>query len=62
MKNGQAIPFIESCMHLCNELSTGRKHILIGNAVEDLNCRLNCLLADFSHCDSIYNILYECLW
>ena len=39
-------------MHLGNELSTGRKHILIGNAVKDLNCRLNCLLADFSHCDS----------
>ena len=52
MKNGQSIPFVESCMHLGNELYAGCKHVLIKNAIKDLNSRLNCLMADFSHCDS----------
>ena len=28
------------------------KHVLIENAVNDINCRLNNLLADFEHCSS----------
>ena len=28
------------------------KHLLIDNTINDLNCRLNKLLADFTHCSS----------
>ena len=39
-------------MHLGNDLSPMNKHVLIDNAVNDLNCMLNNLLADFAHCSS----------
>ena len=52
MQNSQPIPHVDSCMHLGNELCSNNRNVLIGNAVSDLNCRLNNLLADFSHCDS----------
>ena len=35
-----------------NKLCATNKNVLPLNAVNDLNCRLNNLLADFSHCDS----------
>ena len=38
--------------HLRNILCTSDKHVMIDSAVKDLNCRLNNLLADFSHCNS----------
>ena len=44
MNNGQSIRFVESCIHLGSELSTSREHIVIGTAVKELNCRLNCSL------------------
>ena len=30
-----------------------RMNVFINNATNDLHCRLNSLLADFSHCDSV---------
>ena len=52
MRNGQKIPYVESCKHLGNEISTVNKKLLIENAKCDLNCRMNSLLADFSYCNS----------
>ena len=52
MRNGQQIPYVESCKHLGNEISTVIKKLLIQNAKCDLNCRMNSLLADFSYCNS----------
>ena len=52
MRNGQKIPYVESCKHLGNEISTVNKKLLIQNAKCDLNCRMNSLLADFSYCNS----------
>ena len=42
--------FLPACN--INELCSTNKNVLPLNAVNDLNCRLNNLLADFSHCDS----------
>ena len=55
MENGQVIPYVDSCKHLGNEISTNRMNVFINNATNDLqlHCILNSLLADFSHCDSI---------
>ena len=53
MRNGQKIPYVESCKHLGNEISTVNKKLLIQNAKCDLNCRMNSLLADFSYCNSV---------
>ena len=52
MRNGQEIPYVESCKHFGNGISTVKKKLLIQNAKCDLNCRINSLLADFSHCNS----------
>ena len=54
MFNGQSIQYVKKCMHLGNELCPINKHdiVLIDNAVNDLNSRLNNLLADFAHCSS----------
>ena len=53
MLNGQSIQYVKKCIHLGNEqLCPTNKHVLIDNAVNDLNCRLNNLLADFAHCSS----------
>ena len=30
-----------------------RMNVFINNATNDLHCRLNSLLADFSHCDNV---------
>ena len=43
---------VKKCIQLENELCPTNKHVLIDNAVNDLNCRLNILLADFAHCSS----------
>ena len=53
MQNGQGIQYVvDKCSHLGNELCPTNKNVLPLNPVNDLNCRLNNLLADFSHCDS----------
>ena len=52
MQNGQCIQYVDKCSHLGNELCHTNKTVLPLDAVNDLNCRLNNLLADFSHCDS----------
>ena len=53
MENGQVIPYVDSCKHLGNEISMNRMNVFINNATNDLHCRLNSLLADFCHCDSV---------
>ena len=53
MENGQVIPYVDSCKHLGNKISMNRMNVFINNATNDLYCRLNSLLADFSHCDSV---------
>ena len=53
MENGQVIPYVDSCKHLGNEISMNRMNVFINNATNDSHCRLNSLLADFSHCDSV---------
>ena len=53
MENGQVIPYVDSCKHLGNETSMNRMNVFINNAINDLHCGLNSLLADFSHCDSV---------
>ena len=41
MLNGQTLQYVKKCIHLGNELCPTNKHVLIDNAVNDLNCRLN---------------------
>ena len=45
--------YVDSCKHLGNEISMNRMNVFINNATNDLHSRLNSLLADFSHCDSV---------
>ena len=52
IRDGSVIPYLDTCTYLCNILCTSDKHVMIDSAVKDLNCRLNTLLADFSHCNS----------
>ena len=53
MRDGSVIPYLDTCTHLGNNiLCTSDKHVMIDSAVKDLNCRLNNLLAEFSHCNS----------
>ena len=52
MRNGQAIPCVNSCVHLGNEICTDYHNVLINNAIRDMNIRFNSLMADFSYCDS----------
>ena len=54
MLNGESIQYmyVKKCNHLGNELCPTNKHVLNDNAFNDLNCRLNNLLADFAHCSS----------
>ena len=60
MENGLVIPYVDSCKHLGNEISMNRMNVFINNATNDLHCRLNSLLADFSHCDSVtLSILFK---
>ena len=42
---------MKSCTHLGNKFCP-HYNMLVDNAVNDLNCKLNNLLADFSHCNS----------
>ena len=58
MQNGQSIQDVDKCSHLDNELCPTNKNVLPLNAVNDLHCRLNNLLADFSHCDIVIVRLY----
>ena len=50
MQNGQSIQYVNKCRQLFNELCPTNKNVLPLNAVNYLNCRLNNLLAEFSHC------------
>ena len=60
MQNGQSIQYVNKCSRLGNELCPINKNVLPLNAFNDLNCRLNNLLADFSHCDSkTLSVLYR---
>ena len=52
MENSQVIPYVDSCIHLGNDISM-KMNVFINNATNDVHCRLNSLLADFSHCDSV---------
>ena len=52
MRHGSVIPYLDTCTHLGNILCTNDKHVMIDSAVRDLNCRLNNLFPDFSHCNS----------
>ena len=53
MYNGQSVQYVNKCSRLAsNELCLTNTDVLPLNAVSDLNCGLNNLLADFSHCDS----------
>ena len=52
LQNGQKIQFVKSCTHLVIQLCEYLYNILVDNAVNDLNCKLNNLLADFSHCNN----------
>ena len=53
MENVQVIPYVDSCKHLGNEISMNRMDVFMNNATNDLHCKLNSLLTDFSHCDSV---------
>ena len=60
LHNGQKIQFVKSCTHLGNKLCPSLYIILVDNAVNDLNCKLNNPLADFSHCNSsTLSILFQ---
>ena len=60
MLNGQSIQYVKKCIHLGNELCPMNKHVLIDDAVRDLNCRLNNIVADFAHCrSSTLSALYK---
>ena len=69
MRNGKKITYVESCKYLDNAISTGIKKLKIRNTKNDLNCRMNSLLADFSiaiviYCmakDKIYKLPYRTL-
>ena len=62
MRDRSVIPYLDTCTHLGNILCTSDKHVMIDSAVKDLNCRLNNLLADFSHCNSnTLSTLSQCL-
>ena len=51
---------MKSCTHLGNKLCSSHYNILVDNAVNDLNCKLNHLLADFLHCNSsTLSVLYQ---
>ena len=52
MLNGQSIQYVKIYIHLGNELCPLKNHVLIDNAVKDLNCRPNNLLADFAQYSS----------
>ena len=52
MQNRQSIQYVNKCSHLGHKLGPTNKNVLPLNAVNDLNCRLNNLVADYSHCDS----------
>ena len=40
---------LDTCTQLGNILCTSDKHVMIDSAVKKLKCRLNNLLAEFSH-------------
>ena len=46
------ISYVDSCIHLGNGISMNRMNVFINNATNDLHCRHNSLLADFSHSDT----------
>ena len=53
MENGQVNPYVNICIHLGNEISMNIMTVFIIYVTNDLHCRLNSLLADCFHCDSV---------
>ena len=49
MQDVSVILYLDACTHLGNILCTSDKHVMVDSAVKDSSCRLNNLLADFSH-------------
>ena len=47
MRDGSVIPYLDRCTNFDNILCTS--YVMIDSDVKGLNCRLNNLLADFSH-------------
>ena len=52
MQDGSVTPYLDTCTLLGNILCTSDINVRIDSVVKDLNCRLNNLLADFSHCNT----------
>ena len=52
MKNGQVIPYTDTCNYLDNTICSHDANVIVDNAITDMNMILNDLLAEFSHCDS----------
>ena len=47
MENSQVIPYVDSCIHLGNEISMNRMNGFINNATNGLHCRLNSFVSRF---------------
>ena len=47
MENGQVILYVDSCIHLGNEISMNRMNVFINNATNDLHCRPNSFFSKF---------------
>ena len=52
IKNGQVIPYTNTCNYLTKTICSHDENVIIDNAITDMNRRLNHLFAEFSHCDS----------
>ena len=50
--NGQVILYTDTCRYLDNTICSHDENVIIDNAINDMNMRLNNLLSAFSHCDS----------
>ena len=53
MKSGQVIPYTAICNYLGEIILIHADIVLIDNAITDINRRLNNLLAEFLHRDSV---------
>ena len=48
----QVIQYTDTCNYLGNTICSHDENVIIDTAINDMNMRLNHLLAEFSHCDS----------
>ena len=53
MKNGQVIPYTETCNYLDNMICSHDDNAIIDCTIADMNRRVNNVLAEFSHCESV---------